>query len=176
MIATDFVGLSLLSLQQGLLGWKRNGGAEPSKEEVFWRLPDCSLVDTEADEMIRYFFAAGALEGSEDSMHPTNTQQGDLALQMVRDGVAIATMPGRYQLTTAATRKIVASQKVQSSPVLVVRQHIPIADRTEYELCQMLVDAGWVWRIMPRNVKDRIDLIYRPGSDKQWYTLSNFRL
>ena len=167
VIATDFAGISLHSLQQGVLGWK------PSNPDVLWRLEDCSLPEEATHEMIRSLFAAGALEGNESSMHPANPQQAEWALQMERDGLVVATMPGQYQLTKATARRVAASQKVESCPIFSVREHVPIADRSEYELCQMLVDAGWVWRIMPRTLQDRRPLVYRPGSEKMWYTLSH---
>ena len=39
VIATDFAGISLHSLQQGVLGWK------PSNPDVLWRLENCSLPE-----------------------------------------------------------------------------------------------------------------------------------
>lgn len=84
----------------------------------------------------------------------------------------------RYKLSAAGLSRLQYSWDVGSpSKVCVLRgADIALADRTGYELVEMLSAQGFVWRRCPRDKAKRIALLpYVPGRDavRVWYTLSH---
>ena len=58
-------------------------------------------------------------------------------------------------------------------PLFKVRDGVPLENLSAWELAKLLVDNGWTWHLMPRELKNREALLAHVAIDGPglWYTL-----
>jgi hypothetical protein len=80
-----------------------------------------------------------------------------------------------YRLTPMAMERLISGHRLQSpSAVCKPRLHLPIEERTTFELIRHMSELGWEWQAWQTDVARRARLGlpdgYRPGEPKRWFT------
>ena len=77
------------------------------------------------------------------------------------------------RLTDAGLSRLVAWLHVKYvGQVCCIRPNMELQDRSCFELCMMLTEAGWAWRALPTKKEERLALAYSEGDERIWYSSS----
>ena len=150
-----------------------------------WTLRDSHLYGFQHGELhnlLHGMVTAAAFESSEDSPGFSAVQTQMPVLQMLAQH-GLVTSTGRedirWHLTDKATKQLTTCSKLENpSRVFRVREHLPLQERSAYELMMAMQEAGWEWRrwVPPSKRTRRMAIAgdtfddYSRGGRKLWYS------
>ena len=150
-----------------------------------WTLRDSHLYGFQHGELhnlLHGMVTAAAFESSEDSLGFSAVQTQMPVLQMLAQH-GLVTSTGRedirWHLTDKATKQLTTCSKLENpSRVFRVREHLPLQERSAYELMMAMQEAGWEWRrwVPPSKRTRRMAIAgdtfddYSRGGRKLWYS------
>ena len=164
----DLVKFELGTLQNNLLEWTAAGPLQ--YHFGLLGICDCASEISTVNELVQNKAWPDGEEGVE--LHSSQ----DCIADLKHLGHIVRAPRGGYRLTEAGMRALRCARVASDpQPALRLRSHLPLKDRTAYELAMALQDAGFQWRQLPRNTSQREKLAYRvddASSALEWYTAS----
>jgi hypothetical protein len=169
-----FTGADLSSMRNNAMWWS----TKASRSEVTLQglqLPGCTALAI--SHVVRSLLEHHAIQGSDHCWHLDRGDPHSKVLQGMQtrdlaDVLGCGDDVPSWQLTVRGMRSVVfCSSMSEAVACCGIREAIPLADRSTYEMQLMLNDQGWEWRCMPSKVERRDSLDpYRVGEPKVWYS------
>ena len=168
-------GCSLDALDGIALGWPASGLS------VYYCLPGVDQFDPQdVNNTLSQLLNARAVPDPRDVIAADGATEPWITLvaaeyvqetTVTRTGVSEGKVG--FALTPRALRCIrVGASYPESVPLFQVRQHLALPELTTFELARMLVNNGWVWRLFPKNIIDRLALTHSTSENVgSWFTL-----
>ena len=157
------------ALSAGLLVWENKGGLR-------YTLPTFGHVDLEdhlaVADVVTKILHAGAFHNRSLSSW-LQVEPSDLPIITALMSLGLVRMEGgKCSLTELALQPGVMHTHWRLSdpkPALAVRDHLPLADRSCYELLVGMFAAGWTWAARPPGNKG-LPIGYKPGDTMTFYS------
>ena len=177
LVISYFDGLAFAAVEAAFLQWAPKATVQNCLRGFQWDPPGM------LSDIVKELLEAGAYEQADGTGGHLAVDAADARAALL-SAMAEAGFVQHVGATAGESRWALTRQGVMSVqpcvdladplPVCRIRDGVPVADRTHFELMLQLRHGGWVWRRLPRAIRDRANLWYvcdDPAADaKVYYT------
>ena len=171
---------SLDKLLSDVKGVRRVDGHQP---DVFYSLPvqaECTALHEALSTLLKLHAVPGSdavVEDIDSTISPwlTLLDEGYVEIVTIEESrvePGAEDMCGMRLTQAGVDSLIVGTQHREPQPCFTIRRDLALKDLSSFELCMLLKERGWEWRLLPTAVKDRKSLVHDASKEVGvWYTL-----